>query len=347
MEDSGIPTKIPVVWASSPDAGTFRVVPTAPPAQNGAASLEKGFPGATIVPIAAGGSWPFAQDTNGILNLITAWLQWNQAGGPIAYDAAFSAAIGGYPKGAVISSATLGGFWLCTVDNNTTDPDTGGAGWVNALAGRLLNVQTFTATSTYTPTPGMRTGTIEGQGGGGAGGGATGATGSNVSLGAPGCSGAYAKGIFTAAEIGASLSVTIGAGGAAVSGGTGGTGGTTSVGTLMTCPGGPGGNTLTNQVPPTTNGNGTTSSAPAGGNIFSSVGSCASPTVALTSAVGYTGAGGASIFGPGAPSIAANETGPSAQNFGAGGGGIMLNASGGTAAGGSGKSGIVIIWEYA
>ena len=129
MEDSGIPTKIPVVWASSPDAGTFRVVPTAPPAQNGAASLEKGFPGATIVPIAAGGSWPFAQDTNGILNLVTAWLQWDQAGGPMVYDAAFSTAIGGYPRGATLYAAAGGFSWISLVDNNTSDPDTGGANW--------------------------------------------------------------------------------------------------------------------------------------------------------------------------------------------------------------------------
>jgi hypothetical protein len=129
MQDSGVPAKISVVWASSPDTGTFRVVPTTPPAQNGAASLQKGFPIATITPIAAGGSWPWGQDFNGILNLVTAWLQWGQAGGPMRYDATFSTAIGGYPKGATLYAAAGGFSWVSTVDNNASDPDTGGAGW--------------------------------------------------------------------------------------------------------------------------------------------------------------------------------------------------------------------------
>jgi hypothetical protein len=73
---------------------------------------------------------PFGQDMNGILNQISAWAQWDKAGGPVGYDATFSTAVGGYPAGAIISAAILGNFWFNTVDNNTTNPDTGGANWI-------------------------------------------------------------------------------------------------------------------------------------------------------------------------------------------------------------------------
>ena len=70
-------------------------------------------------------------------------------------------------------------------------------------AGRLLNVQVFTANGTYTPTAGMKKAIMRVQGGGGAGGGATGAGAGNISLGAPGLSGSYAEGLFTDADVGA------------------------------------------------------------------------------------------------------------------------------------------------
>ncbi len=44
------------------------------------------------------------------------------------------------------------GFWQSTIENNTTNPDAGGIGWINYLSGRLLNVQTFLSSGTYTPT---------------------------------------------------------------------------------------------------------------------------------------------------------------------------------------------------
>jgi hypothetical protein len=132
MQDSGIPAKFPIPWANGAGSGFIRAVPQASQigAQNGAASLTDGFPPNCFIPIAGGGSWPWGQDFNGILNLITKWQQWNQAGAPITYDAAFQAAIGGYPKGAHVGSATIPGvLWQSSTDNNTTNPDTGGAGW--------------------------------------------------------------------------------------------------------------------------------------------------------------------------------------------------------------------------
>lgn len=133
MLASQIPVKIPVIWASTPDAGTIRTVPV--PSQEGitpgAASFTTGFPLLTATQVAAGGIPPNISDVNGILNPITAWLNWAQAGGPIAYDAAFSASVGGYPRGAVLNSTTLGAMWLNTTDNNTNNPDVTPTGWVN------------------------------------------------------------------------------------------------------------------------------------------------------------------------------------------------------------------------
>ena len=132
MLASQIPAKFPLPFAAAAGSSFIRPIPTASQIgiTNGAASLTDGFPPLTSIPIAAGGTPPSIKDVNGILQQATAWLQWQNAGGPVGYDAGFSTAIGGYPKGAVLSAATFGNYWLSTADNNTSDPDTGGANWV-------------------------------------------------------------------------------------------------------------------------------------------------------------------------------------------------------------------------
>jgi hypothetical protein len=48
----------------------------------------------------------------------------------LPYDATFQTAIGGYPIGAIVESLFENLlFYASTVDNNVTNPDTGGAGW--------------------------------------------------------------------------------------------------------------------------------------------------------------------------------------------------------------------------
>ena len=148
MQDSDTPTKIPLPFASSAGAGYINTIPTASQigVTNGAASFTDGFPPLTFVPISSGGAGPFGKDFNGLLLQITAGLQWLQAGAPIYYDVGFSASIGGYPKGALLSNATtLGSFWISEVDNNTTNPDTGGANWL----GLTLPVTATAATTFY------------------------------------------------------------------------------------------------------------------------------------------------------------------------------------------------------
>lgn len=329
MQDSAIPAKFPVIWASTPDAGTFRTVPTAPPAQLGAASLQKGFPLATITPIAAGGSWPFGQDFNGILNQITAWQQWAQAGGPMTYDSAFSSAIGGYPKGALLAASSLSSVWLSTVDNNTTDPDTGGAGWLARYWG-LTNLVVFNASTTWTAPAGVYLIYLEGVWGAGGGGG--GALGFH-SGGSAGGGGEWRSGFFPVVP-GTAYTVTIGSGGTGGSGVTpsnGGPGGTTSFASFIAAVGGSGGSA----------GNGVVSTTPGAGGTGGSGGQDSNPgapgslPTEVVSGTIQVGEGGASGFGTPA-NLQSNTTissnGAPGLSPGGGGCGGALTGNGGAGA---------------
>jgi hypothetical protein len=126
---ASLPYKFSVPWGAS--ATTGYITSPVPASSAGAnASQALGFPPITAAPVGAGGVPPNVADFNGLGNYITAWLQWLQAGGPVQYDAAFSAAIGGYPLGALLKAASGTSYWQSTVDGNVTDPDTGGAGWI-------------------------------------------------------------------------------------------------------------------------------------------------------------------------------------------------------------------------
>jgi hypothetical protein len=152
MQSSQIPVKFQIPFANNASAPTYITNPIPVPSQQGittdAASFTDGFPPATFL---AGGA-PLGTDVNGILFMMSAWARWQAAGGPIAWDSAFSALIGGYPLGATVESpVTQGRTWLSTVENNTSNPDTGGAGWTNLQAvGGVL--------SGTLPNPGMAVG---------------------------------------------------------------------------------------------------------------------------------------------------------------------------------------------
>lgn len=132
MQDTDIPAKFPIPWASAAGGAYRRAIPTASQIgiQNGAASLTDGFPPLNFLPVASGGVPPFGADVNGILQQITQWNRWQQAGGPIYRDSTYSTAIGGYPRGSLLTSTQGDRLWLSTTQNNTTDPNAGGAGWV-------------------------------------------------------------------------------------------------------------------------------------------------------------------------------------------------------------------------
>ena len=136
MLSSAVPSKFPLIFGQNAAPQFIRSIPT--PSQQGinpgAASLNDGFPPVTFQPTNAGGIPPDGRDFNGILNQLSAWCQWLSGGGAgaIPFDAAFSTSIGGYPKGAWLAAAGVAGYyWISTADNNTNNPDTGGANWVS------------------------------------------------------------------------------------------------------------------------------------------------------------------------------------------------------------------------
>jgi len=151
MLASQVPVSFPIPFANAAGAGFIRSIPQASQigVQNGAASLTDGFPPLTFLAVTAGGVPPFGQDMNGLLQQITAGVQWQQVGGNPTYNAIFAAAIGGYPNGAVLQSGDGTGFWRNLVDNNTTDPDASAASFTGSISGTTLTV-TAVASGTVT-----------------------------------------------------------------------------------------------------------------------------------------------------------------------------------------------------
>lgn len=224
---------------------------------------------------------------------------------------------------------------------------------INAASGSggsfALAVQAFTASDTYTPTANMAYCEIEVQAPGGGGGGAD-ANGAEIA-GAGGGGGEYAKGVFSAATIGGSQSVTIGAVGAAGSndGGTGGTGGTTSVGALITAIGGSGGTgTGSSSASTAIRVGGAGGTGGTGGHLrIPGQRGGWTPTEVETDTNLYPGSGGSSHLGLGAvPSnLGLDQAGVAGGNYGGGGSGGRENDTTGSA-GGAGGPAIVVITEY-
>jgi hypothetical protein len=210
-----------------------------------------------------------------------------------------------------------------------------------------INVQTFTNSGTYTPTTGMVYCQVQLVGGGGGGGGGATTAASQVSIGSGGGAGEYASGVFSAASIGASSTVTIGAAGTTTSGSGGGAGGTTSLGsTIISAAGGAGGATsaagTAGQVQGATGGTGGT------GGAYRFQGQYGFDGDGFFGSFVFTGTGGSGPLGSGGRgrSLGGGGAGVSAVGYGTGGsGGASYNGSG-AAAGGVGTPGIVIITEY-
>lgn len=129
-----IPSKIMSAWASSAQA-MKRTIPS--PSQSsqtrGRASFTDGFP--PECGTLNNGVSPSIYDMNGILNTITALQQYQSGGGQFQYDAAWSTANGGYPKGSLLLNSTGDGFWFSTIDNNTNDPSSVTTGWLALYPG--------------------------------------------------------------------------------------------------------------------------------------------------------------------------------------------------------------------
>lgn len=220
------------------------------------------------------------------------------------------------------------------------------------VAGRSfsVNIQVITSTGTYTPTTGMLYCIIQIVGGGGAGGGCAATSGSQFSGGSGGSGGETAIGFYSAATIGASQSVTIGAGGTpgAAGANAGGNGGTTSVGALITAANGSGGGGGGAQ------GTGSTVLGPSGGGVISpgtggsyrfSGGSGGNGIVSPVANIINGGAGGLSSLSGGGGSTL-NSAGFAAVGYGGGGSAASRTTSGAAAAGGAGTAGVAIVTEF-
>lgn len=122
----------PIASEASPGFITSPL-PNAPTGTN-AASISGGYPPIVMTSELAGGKPPLGQDENGFLFLISSHTFFTQCGQLYQFSAPLAAAITGYALGAILGMADGTGAWLNVVDGNTTNPDTGGAGWVPGYA---------------------------------------------------------------------------------------------------------------------------------------------------------------------------------------------------------------------
>lgn len=221
----------------------------------------------------------------------------------------------------------------------------GAPSWSTAPPVTKVIVQKFTSTGTYTPTTGMVYCIAEGVGGGGGGGGITGGGAGTGQTSGGGGGGEYSKITLTAAQIGASKAVAIGAAGAAGSAGNnnGGAGGNTTLGsTLLVANGGAGGIGGNLGVGGAGGSGGTGDVTIPGGAGWPGMSSSS------TSITNYAGAGGQSHWSGMTPPGQSNASSAGTDGAQWGGGGTGANGynSSSNFAGGAGKIGYMIITEF-
>ena len=217
-----------------------------------------------------------------------------------------------------------------------------GSAWVvygNTPAYELVE---FTSSGTFTKAtyPWGKSVRVRVVGGGGAGGGAAATSAGEVSGGGGGGAGGYAEVRLAMSALSASETVTIGSGGAGVSGDVGGNGGGSSFGSHAVTGGGIGGGELLSgsgfRVTGGLGGAGTTGDIVADGAPGDY---CYAPSGTSVTPGGNGGSG--PYGGGGRGSI--SGTGDAADGFGAGGGGTSRGTSAAAGAGGAGSGGIVIV----
>ncbi|WP_267411824.1 hypothetical protein [Pantoea sp. GM_Pan_4] len=227
------------------------------------------------------------------------------------------------------------------------------AAMTSLTPGRLLNIQVFTSSGTYTKTPGTKKARVKSLGGGGAGGGTEVTTSAQIAAAWGGNSGAYAESSLIDVSSVASVAVTIGAAGIPATGAAGGAGGQSSFGSYLITPGGAGGLIGSAGSGVSAGVDMDTGSNPSGSALaFGTPASVGVGPLSLSATVGQatmkSGRGADSKLGIGGGGIRGANTAKSAFGYGAGGGGSAVGPSAAaTTAGGVGTSGIIIVEEYA
>lgn len=229
----------------------------------------------------------------------------------------------------------------------------GAAAPVWAVAsGRLIGIQRFVASGTYTPTSGMATAVSFVQGCGGGSGGVAGTIAQGSASGAGG-GGSFLAVSFTAAQIGASQTITLGTAGTAGSSGNndGGAGGATTIGALTSTPGGLGGkgaaSSASNQAVLGGAG-GAISTVTTGTLLYTLPGGNGSPGQSFVT-IGVNAPGGLSHLGglTGTTKILGTSDGGGVAGSQYGGGASGAITSNGTSyAGAAGGAAFIVIYEF-
>ena len=214
------------------------------------------------------------------------------------------------------------------------------------IAGKLIGVQVFTASGTYTRTAGCTVAVVEVIGGGGGGGGADATAAGQISFAAGGGGGGYS---CKRVSPGTTETVTVGAGGAGgVPGVTGPVAGsTTSFGAHCSATGGQEGLSTT-AAAVTSPGGARTGGIGSGGDINIAGGPSGIPGAAFSGGFGIGSSGGdAARGGGGGGGLNFTGSGNAGRAYGGGGSGAANWASAGSnKTGGAGAAGVVIVWEF-
>ena len=149
MQLSQAPYKITVPFANGASDKTYPIPITTVTA--GQVSWTAGYPLLTRTPLSSGGIPPDGNNENGIFYTLSTIDQWSNAGAFYPYDPAFSSAVNGYPAGSIILNSETTGFWYNTTDNNTTNPESSGMGWVPFCPTGIMTVAMTSSNVTLTP----------------------------------------------------------------------------------------------------------------------------------------------------------------------------------------------------
>lgn len=245
------------------------------------------------------------------------------------------------------NTTTMGGVEIATDAEVIAGTATGGTGasLVATPAQIKTNYEKITpvvrtylnagSPATWTKPTGLKYVIVEVQAGGGGGGSANAGGGGGANPGGGGGGGGYSRKLIAVASLGATETVTTGAGGTAGSGGDGGAGGSSSFGTLSTATGGAGGSQ--NGGAEAAGGVGSSGDI----NIGGSAGvSCENLTE------GIPGSNGGNSFMGGGGSGGYTTHGSAGRVYGGGGGGGQTTSGGSASNGGAGGAGIVIVTEF-
>ncbi|MEA8726109.1 hypothetical protein PZS04_13860 [Klebsiella pneumoniae] len=223
-----------------------------------------------------------------------------------------------------------------------------GVGDLSGYVGRLVNVQTFNSSGTYTRTDGAIKGIVHVVGAGGGGGGARATSVGYLAGGGGGGGGGYASAFIS---LPSTQEVIVGLGGAGgVDSGSGANGGASSFGSISATGGEAGASSGLDQyasgdIRQQTGGRPGVGS---GGNLVNSYGGTGGNLLLSTSGNSCAGSGGSSHFSGGPRGAIGGSGNGESGVYGAGGSGAASDSSPSISySGGRGGDGVVIVWEYA